>query len=474
MPAERRILWTLIGAAALTTALAGPAMGQTFEITPDGEVLQGRSVAVRLTGVEPGQTVEIRAERRFGRPEPTVWRSSARFAADAGGRIDLGLDPAMDGTYQGVDAAGLFWSMEPTQVPAPSDWRTGEVRLSATVGGQVIASGMVRLLGALPTVEADDVPGFPAARLYHLPGGGPRPVIVVLHGADGGTGASERYGRKLASLGYAVVGLPYYSADWGAYGPPQEIPGLPGSFIDIRIDQIAELRDWLRTRPDVDADRIALFGGSKGAEFALIAASTFDWIAAVVAFAPSDLVWEGWGLETVEAEGTRSSFSYRGRALPFMPYVGFVEGLLAGPGNADLLKIHEDGRAAHPDREAAARIRVEDYPGPVMLVAGDADREWRSGQMARNVAASRSVAGRETILLIYPEAGHDVGGDGWAPTLGEVARGGGSAGANARAQGDTWPRVLAFLERTLRPEAHAPADCAERDRRWPNHCLNEP
>ncbi len=453
MTAGRCAQHIFAGTAALIAVLAaGAATAQTFEIAPGGEVLQGQPVAVRLTGVAPGQAVEISAERRFGRPEPMVWRSSAAFTADGQGRVDLTSDPATGGSYEGVDAAGLFWSMTPTPTAAPADWRSGEVRLTATVEGQVVAAGATRLIGTLATVEDEAVAGFPAARLYHLPGGAPRPVIVVLHGADGGTGASDRFGRKLASLGYAVVGLPYYSPDWGDYGPPKEIAGLPGSFIDIRIDQIGELRDWLRTRPDVDADRIALFGGSKGAEFALIAASKFDWIASVVAFAPSDLVWEGWGLETVEAEGTRSSFSYRGEALPFMPYVGFVEGLLAGPGNADLLKIHEDGRAAHPDREAAARIRVEDYPGPVMLVAGDADREWRSGRMARNVAASRTAAGLETELLIYPEAGHDVGGDGWAPTAGEVARGGGSAAANARAQADAWPRVLAFLARTLGPD----------------------
>lgn len=452
MMAGRLTLRALVGAAALIAVLgAGAATAQTFEITPGGDVLQGQPVAVRLTGVAPGQAVEISAERRFGRPEPMVWRSSAAFTADDQGQVDLTTDPATGGTYDGVDAAGLFWSMAPTLTPAPAEWRSGEVRFTATIDGQIAATGATRLIGTLPTVEDEEIPGFPAARLYRLPGDAPRPVIVVLHGADGGTGASNRLGRKLASLGYAVVGLPYYSADWGAYGPPQEIPALPGSFIDIRIEQIAELRDWLRTRPDVDADRIALFGGSKGAEFALIAASKYDWISSVVAFAPSDLVWEGWGLETVEAEGTRSSFSYQGEALPFMPYVGFVEGLLAGPGNADLLKIHEDGRAAHPDREAAARIRVEDFPGAVMLVAGDADREWRSGQMARNVAASRAAAGGETILLLYPEAGHDVGGDGWAPTAGEVARGGGSAEANARAQADAWPRVLAFLERTLAP-----------------------
>lgn len=430
-------------------ALAEQAQAQAFRISPQGEVLQGQPVSVRLEGLQPNATVTITAERRFGRPAQ-VYASSEHYVADGEGVVDLQTAAPVSGDYAGADAAGLFWSMRPTDRPLPEDWRTGEVRLSALAGDRVVATGMTRLIGALATVEAEDIPGFPSATLYRLPEGEPRPVIIVLHGADGGVEASRRFGPKLASLGYAVVGLPYYSPDWGEYGPPKAIPELPGSFIDIRIDQIAELRDWLRTRPDVDADRIALFGGSKGAEFALIAASRYPWITSVVALAPSDLVWEGWGLEMVEAEGTRSSFSFEGQPLPFMPYVGFVEGLLAGP-SADLLKIHEDGRAAHPEREAAARIPVEAFPGPIMLVAGDADREWRSGRMARNIAVTREAAGLETTLLVYPEAGHDVGGDGWTPTVVGVGRGGGTAEANARAQAEAWPRIVAFLERTLRP-----------------------
>lgn len=431
-------------------AVAEQAGAQTFQITPQGEVLQGQPVSVRLEGLEPNAAVTITAERRFGRPAQ-VYASSASYVADDTGGVDLQTSAPVSGDYVGADGAGLFWSMTPTDKPLPEDWRTGEVRLSARVSDREVATGMTRLIGALATVEVEDIPGFPSATLYRLPGEQPRPVIVVLHGADGGVEASRRYGPKLASLGYAVVGLPYYSPDWGSYGPPKAIPELPGSFIDIRIDQIGELRDWLRTRPDVDADNVALFGGSKGAEFALIAASRYPWITSVVAMAPSDLVWEGWGLEMVEAEGTRSSFSFEGQPLPFMPYVGFVEGLLAGP-NADLLKIHEDGRAAHPEREAAARIPVEAFRGPVMLVAGEADREWRSGQMARNIAVTREAAGLETELRVYPKAGHDVGGDGWTPSIVGVGRGGGTAQANARAQADAWPRIVAFLERTLGPE----------------------
>jgi dienelactone hydrolase len=295
-------------------------------------------------------------------------------------------------------------------------------------------------------VRSVPVAGFPHAKLYLEGDDRPRPVVVILHGADGGTEAGDRFGPILADLGYAAVGLPYYSADWGAYGPPKALPELAGSFVDIRVDQLSDLREGLRSMAGVDVDRFGLFGASKGAEFALIAASHYDWVDAAVAYAPTDVVWEGWGLETVEAEGTRSSFSLDGKPLAFMPYRGFIEGLLAGPGAADLRAIHANGRADHPDREAAARIPVERFAGALMLIAGEKDAQWDAAGAARAITAAREAAGRQTISLIYPEAGHDLVGDGGAR---DAARSGGTSEANAAARQDAWPKVVTYLSDSL-------------------------
>lgn len=299
---------------------------------------------------------------------------------------------------------------------------------------------------AAQSVSERPIPGFPHAKVYTLAGDAPRPVVVILHGADGGTEAGDRFGPILARMGYAAVGLPYYSPDWGDYGPPKAFPELPGSFLDIRVEQLAELRETLRGMDGVDVERFGLLGASKGSEFALIAASRYPWIDSVVAYTPTDLVWEGWGLEVVEAEGTRSSFSFDGQPLPFMPYRGFVEGLLAGAA-ADLRAIHENGRADHPDREAAARIPVEAYPGALMVIAGGKDAQWNSAGAAEAIVRARG-AGLPTEALVYPEAGHDLVGDG-GPR--DAARSGGTPEANAAARQDAWPKVVDFLARTLTP-----------------------
>lgn len=313
-------------------------------------------------------------------------------------------------------------------------------------------TGLLTLIAALlfggaataQEVTQRSVAGFPHAVLYTV-GDQPKPVVVILHGADGNDEAGARFGPILARMGYAAVGLPYYSPNWGDYGPPPKFPDLPGSFIDIRVDQLADLREALRGMPGADVERFGLFGASKGAEFALIAGSRYPWIDSIVAYAPTDVVWEGWGLEMVEAEGTRSSFSFDGQPLPFTPYRGFVEGLLAGP-VADLRAIHENGRADHPDKAAAARIPVENYPGALLLIAGGRDAQWNAADAAAAIEARRSEAGLQTTALIYAEAGHDLVGDGGVR---QVERSGGSPEADAAARQDAWPKVVAFMAGTL-------------------------
>lgn len=129
-----------------------------------------------------------------------------------------------------------------------------------------------------------------------------------------------------------------------------------------------------------------------------------------------------------------------------MPYRDFFSALDQGP-NAALRPAHENGRAENPGKEAAARIPVENYSGPLLLVAGEADRQWNSARMARNIVAARKAAGLDTEALFYPEAGHDLAGG--STELRDDPRGGGDPQANAAARADSWPRVLEFLKRTL-------------------------
>ena len=295
----------------------------------------------------------------------------------------------------------------------------------------------------VPTTAVTAAPDLsPGAFLVRPEGVTRPPVIIALGGSEGGDWAARADASRFVAAGYAVLGLPYYSPAYG--DQPQEVAGLPKAFVDIPLDLVERARDWLRARSDVDGGRIGLYSVSKGAEFALAAASRVDGLGAVVAIVPSDVVWEGWG--DGKPEGTSSSFAWHGEALPFVPYQGMnAEFAKFGTGETPRLRTPQDaGRRAHPDRAATARIRVEDIDEPVLVAGGERDDTWASGEMARAVAERRAAAGLDTELYDFPEAGHYLSGTG----EGTAKDAGGQA--NLAAQQVVWPATLAFFARTLK------------------------
>lgn len=66
---------------------------------------------IRLEGLAPCSQVTLRAHTR--RADGIDWHSTARFEADAEGRVDLGSATPLDGDYEGVSAMGLIWSQKP-------------------------------------------------------------------------------------------------------------------------------------------------------------------------------------------------------------------------------------------------------------------------------------------------------------------------------------------------------------------------
>jgi poly(3-hydroxybutyrate) depolymerase len=460
----------LVANALLMSALgtAVPALAQTFSVSPGNVVLVGVPLEIKLTGLLPNAKVTLRSERMIGvGAARKLWRAEASFDASANGEISLNRDaPALAATgapnsYSGADVRGLFWCATPVTNTSVNT-ADSQVRLTALIDERVVASTQITLLRLRADVQTRDVDAFPGAKYSTLSvrenSTKQRPAVILLGGSEGDDSMSDM-AAYLASHGYAALSLPYYSPpQWGAQGMvPSKFPTLPSSFADIPIDRLEAAREWLSQQPRVDTSRIALYGVSKGAEFSLIAASKMPWVTAVVAIVPSDVVWEGWG-GAVEKENTRSSFSWNGAPLPFLPYKGMNEEFskMQNGGAVRIRTPHDAGRATFPDRIAAARIPIESFKGAVLVAGGDDDALWDSSSMAKNIGVARSKASLESVVLTFAQAGHSLSGGGWAPTTQHndgPFKTGGTAQADARAQAAIRNHVMAFLAKHLRADS---------------------
>ena len=410
----------------------------------DNPVLEGEPVSIVIENLQPGATVQVNAQRAFSWGGGYLHGSSASFMVDPDGRIDLSRDAPLNGSWETADPTGLFWSMRQTEIKTPQGWSSETVEISVDSDGDGTTEASRRLQLLPSTIDLVETPlgeEFPGAFLLRPAGNEKLAAIIVLGGSEGGDMGARSIAPSLAARGYAVVGYPYYSPAW--FGEEAAIAGLPQAFHNLAVDKMIGVREWLRDRPDIASDRIGLYGISKGAEFVLLAASRIEGFAAVAAIVPSDVVWEGWGPGT--EPGLSSGFSWQGEPLPFVPYLDMDQAVGgASDGQRVAMRVpHARGRAAHPNRIGAARIRVEQIDEPVFVLGGGRDQIWDSAIMAINIAKTRSDAGLDTVTLVYPNAGHGLSQHPYAP----------SSPANAEARQQAWPALLSFFEKHLGRES---------------------
>ncbi len=133
------------------------------------------------------------------------------------------------------------------------------------VGGLDTSTFPTPQLVEFPTF--DEVNGAPRqipAWVYKPPGKGPFPVVVSIHGGPEGQARpffSSTYQMWLKTLGVAIV-VPNVR---GSAGYGKSYLALDNGFKrEDSVKDIGALLDWIATQPDLDASRVAVFGGSYG------------------------------------------------------------------------------------------------------------------------------------------------------------------------------------------------------------------
>ena len=267
--------------------------------------------------------------------------------------------------------------------------------------------------------------GALVANLYQPANVKKAPAVMLIGGSGGGIGWQDEIAQLLANRGYATLAVAYF----GMADLPKNLEHIPLEYFDVALTQ-------LRLQPFVDPERIGIVAVSKGSEVALLFASMRPEIHALVGFAPSAVLWPSIG-----SEAPSSSWSYRGKDLPYVPY-----------GKADSKVIADFYRAGLAQAGAAldpATIHVENIKGPILLLTGREDNLWPSTAFADMVTArlKANAFAYPFEHVAYPDAGHLISNI----RKEDVSRRGGSEQGNRDAQVDAQRRMIEFLDRSLKP-----------------------
>jgi dienelactone hydrolase len=407
-----------------------PLDGARFDI-PRRDVLLDEPIPIALSGLTAKTTVTIRVRGGDG----NQWTSNAAFVADDTGQIDLTRTAPVRGSYKGIDAMGLFWSIErhrgsPQTAAAEDDdeEETGTPEswtLTADVENQTVAQTTVRRRAVAEGVQVTQVRANGLVGTFYEPtDGGRHPAMIVLGGSEGGIPRPAGHAGGLASRGYAVLALAYFGVD-----------GLPGMLSNIPLEYFGGAISWLAGRPSVDPTRIGVIGASRGGELALLLGALYPDLRVVVAYMPSHVVVRG----CCDPRTWFFAWTLGGRPIAAMP----------PPGRRDPLEAQR------------AEIQVERVHGPILLVSGTDDGVWPSAESAAKIVArlEQHHFSFPYQSLVYEHAGHSITRP-YTPTTnlngnrnprsGRVVNRGGTPSGTAKAREDSWTKMLAFVDRALR------------------------
>ena len=277
------------------------------------------------------------------------------------------------------------------------------------------------------TSAADGIRGVLVWPGRNWPAG--RPGVVVLSGSSGRIESARA--RLIASQGASVLALGYFGG-----------PGEPAGICLVPLETVIRAVELLR---EAGCRPIGLVGTSKGAEAALVVATLDDRIDAVVGISPSSVVWAniGAGADGVEFP-LRSSWSWGGHGLPFVPYDPDWRPATSTEPPA-YRELYLSSLARYAEAAATAAIDLNRTRAHILLVAGGDDQVWPSGRFARDLASTRPTG--DVLVVEHRDAGHRVVLPGEVPADGGVAMArGGTPAADAELGAAAWRLMAPTLQ----------------------------
>ncbi|XP_077067684.1 acyl-CoA thioesterase 19 [Siphateles boraxobius] len=374
------------------------------------------------------------------------WEAFGHYTSDSSGTVKVSRDKSIGGTFKGVEAMALLWSMRPVPESKPGRrFQKNNVQTPVKVVFSVheghLAKGFKHhtpLTSA--TAErwylAPDVQRVEVAErgikgtLFIPPGSGPFPAVLDLMGGQGGR--VEYRSALLASHGYVSLALEYI----GLLNAAGKLQHMDNTYFETAFT-------LLKKHPKVCPDKVAVMGMSFGVPV------TLGLTAYSKIMEPKCVVC---------ASGSH-----------IMPLKGSLADVYAAlQQNVEKIRYDEKMRIIWRDLllpipvDPSRKVEMGKIKCPVLLIAGEDDQNWPASESAADMKKMMEKAGNGHLLTVlsYPGTGHLIEPP-YSPHVRfsdfklleaktkVVVLWGGETAPHSRAQEESWQKTLAFLEEHL-------------------------
>ncbi len=263
------------------------------------------------------------------------------------------------------------------------------------------------------------------------PAGGSEVGVLVLAGSSGRV--ERERARLLAWQGFAALAIRWFG---GARQPP--------GICEVPLETFTAAVDLLHR---AGTRRVGILGTSKGAEAALLTAVRDPRVGVVIAQSPPSSVWCNVGPGQDGAQRPyRSSWTWRGRPLPFVPMDDDWTPDEPNCGPVAIRGWYEQSERTFAHWLPAAAIAAGKARADLLLIAGGGDAMWPSLPYAEQLTLRRRSVGKPVRLVSHPDAGHRprLPGERPAPPSPHFDYGG-TPEADALLGRQAWPHILNAL-----------------------------
>jgi dipeptidyl aminopeptidase/acylaminoacyl peptidase len=205
--------------------------------------------------------------------------------------------------------------------------------------------------------------------VLYLGKGKNQPLIVGLGGSEGGNAWTSDYWKKtrdqFIAKGYAFLAIGYFGAK-----------GTPDTLQKIAIEDVHNAIKAATKNRKINKKKIAIVGGSRGADLALLVGSHYKDIKCVVGIVASNVAFPG-----NTNHFSTSSWTFQNKELPFVPV---NEAAIPFLMNGDLRGTFE-AMLTDSIAQSHALIKVENIRGPILLVSATKDEICPSTPMSEKM-----------------------------------------------------------------------------------------